>query len=254
MAAEYKCPKCSAGFLKLNEYNNRYECSIYPEIDYFQKEYFEHLYIKNSTGDNKMVEYKIGRVNGIGKKLYLHLNIHSGNFLFFNYPFISYRDEGKFFGQLDDIDSIDVVTNNQTIFITTRNMLPTIAGGVLFGGVGAIAGSLATSTQSKAVNNDSFTITFKFKTIEFPGIVFETNDKQLVFSLISTLEMLIKEKRQLQQMSTNEETPVEKEKEESDMGKLKGEMAMLKQMKEDGIVDEEEYQQLRKKIINKYSS
>ncbi len=166
-----------------------------------------------------------------------------------------------------DIISVNYEENGSVLFSksTSRSIGGAIAGGVLMGGAGAIVGGLSGNTsQIKQVY--SMTINILVKNIENPKIVlkihrdsesFNTKDQKVAYQNrleeandIKDLISVIIDKANQQQDDVNQKiihSPNEK------FG-FADELLKLAQLKESGILTDEEFRQQKNKLLNENDS
>ena len=93
---------------------------------------------------------------------------------------------------LNDIIEFHVASNETIIYQTSKGFVPMVAGGMLFGSIGAVAGSMISNKTEKVSKDVTYTITFKIDDLKFPGISVDSREKDKVFNLVSLLELIKK--------------------------------------------------------------
>ncbi|HBP43085.1 MAG TPA: hypothetical protein DD621_00110 [Clostridiales bacterium] len=96
------------------------------------------------------------------------------------------------FGPFDinQLLNVQIVTDNNILYENKNGHIPMLAGGILFGSVGAIAGSMITNQKQNIKNKVSYHLILKINDIRIPSFYIETEDSDLVYKFINTIELL----------------------------------------------------------------
>ena len=148
----------------------------------------------------------------------------------------------------DDL-TIEIKENHETIY-KAKGFTPAIVGGLLFGGAGAIAGSLM-STKSPKIKT-SYTIAISTKDLNYPGVVVENSDKQDIHNVVTSLEILKKNTT-----VTNSDNAYNKSFADNDnisktvlSNETTEELINLKKLYDAGVIDKDTYETKKKKFID----
>ena len=187
---KYLCPSCGHE-LSLDD-SNHYHCTHRGCFNFklYDKEYVEF---------QPNYSIKLGK-NKIFGKIKMYLNTKNKKMLFNTSKpgnsFIPY-DDSYYWGPFSVSDLLDfsVAANDKTVYQKSRGCIPMIAGGMLFGAVGAVAGSLIADKKETIKTIKTFSVAFKFDSLEFPGFSIDDKEKEKdkVFNLVSTIELLTKQ-------------------------------------------------------------
>jgi hypothetical protein len=141
--------------------------------------------------------FMFGKIKPYGKTGFA-LNTSNGKFIFTSNKSSLFHYNLRSFGPytIADILDVQVTDDAQLIYQTSNGLASTIAGGVLFGAVGAVAGSMAAGKKTKVSSKDKFIVSLRINDIKFAGLSFSSEDRQTVFDFISTLELLQKKSSQ----------------------------------------------------------
>ena len=82
------------------------------------------------------------------------------------------------------------MTDNNIVYENKNGSIPMLAGGILFGSVGAIAGSMITNQKQNIKNKISYHLILKIDDIRIPSFYIETEDSDLVYKFVNTIELL----------------------------------------------------------------
>lgn len=90
--------------------------------------------------------------------------------------------------EIGDLLEIQVIQDNNVVYENKSSVVPMIAGGMLFGPMGAVAGSIISNKKENI--KKLTTLILKINEILLPSLYIETYDKDVVFKFINTIEFL----------------------------------------------------------------
>lgn len=91
---------------------------------------------------------------------------------------------------IDKLLSVQVETGNNIVYENKNGCIPMLAGGILFGAIGALAGSMITNQKQQIKNNAVYNLILTIDDIRIPSFYIETNDSDLVYKFVNTIELL----------------------------------------------------------------
>lgn len=141
---------------------------------------------------------------------------------------------------ITQIKSVEISVDEVPVSVFKR----TAVGGLLFGGIGAIAGALS-SINSKPKSKISITV--YFDSIDLSSLTIpckNAGDANRLISTISNSETQLNPGKLKNKTVSNEA-----ENSITDDSSLTGEITKLKKMLDEGIIDQEEFKILKKKFI-----
>jgi len=94
--------------------------------------------------------------------------------------------------EIEKLIEVSIHQNDAVVYKNNHGTLPMIAGGVLFGSLGAVAGSIISNKKEEMTTERSCTIILKINDIRIPACCIETKDIDLVCKFINTIEILKK--------------------------------------------------------------
>lgn len=96
------------------------------------------------------------------------------------------------FGPFDlkQLLSVQVVIDDNIVYENKNGTLPMLAGGILFGSIGAIAGSMISNQKQNIKKKKVYNLILKIDNIQIPSFYIETEDSDLVYKFINTIELL----------------------------------------------------------------
>jgi|GEM_PF-6919216 len=104
------------------------------------------------------------------------------------------------------LTGLNIRCDEEVIYSTSSSMIKTLAGGVLFGGLGAVAGAISDNTRQKATTKRIYWIELEINDIYNAGMLLQANDEG-VLRFIKTLELYYEKNHadmNLQQEKDNE--------------------------------------------------
>lgn len=181
MENKYICPRCGKQ-MKLNNDTNVLSCKgIFCDQEMSLSEYLLSPDINILLGRTKTNGDVLFLINSKDKKFAIevdrvdNLNSETCNF-------------GPF--DIDKLLNIQVVTDNNIVYENKNGSIPMLTGGILFGSVGAIAGSMITNQKENIKNKISYHLILKIDDIRIPSFYIETEDSDLVYKFVNTIELL----------------------------------------------------------------
>lgn len=91
---------------------------------------------------------------------------------------------------IDKLISVQVIADDTTVYENKNSGIPMLAGGVLFGSIGAIAGSMISNQKHTVQKKSVYTLILKIESIHIPSIYIETSDGNVVYKFVNTIEQL----------------------------------------------------------------
>jgi len=88
-----------------------------------------------------------------------------------------------------EIKSFELVANSIVEVKNEKKFGKTLAGGLLFGPIGAIAGSMATSTNERYKGNDEYVLKLTLDDFSLPYVEFKCKDRENAYLLYNTFIM-----------------------------------------------------------------
>jgi hypothetical protein len=89
----------------------------------------------------------------------------------------------------EDIKSYDLIIDNQVLVSKNTGMAKTIIGGVLFGPLGALAGSISSNTSTKETINSVYSLNLYLNDLTFPYVELKCKDRETALTLYETFKM-----------------------------------------------------------------
>ncbi|MBO5229474.1 MAG: hypothetical protein J6B20_01605 [Clostridia bacterium] len=181
MESKYICPKCGKQML-LNTQDNILLCkSIFCGKEMSVAEYNLCPDISMLLGETKTNGDVLFLINSKDKKFAIEVDkVDNLNSEICNFgPFV-----------INKLLSVQVVTDNNIVYENKNGSIPMLAGGILFGSVGAIAGSMITNQKQSIKKKMSHHLILKIDDIRIPSFYIETEDSDLVYKFINTIELL----------------------------------------------------------------
>jgi hypothetical protein len=130
-----------------------------------------------------------------------------------------------------------------------------VTGGLLFGGLGAIAGAMNQGQSVKRTVKTEYIVRLLVNDLKQASIDISCDSKSIAIRILHTLALL--EKKYIETQENNEVVSAEPVKIESNVQEdtlglsYSDEIRKLHQLKTEGIINEEEYLTLKNRIINK---
>lgn len=155
-------------------------------------------------------------------------------------------NESEFKGpySIKDIREINVYSNEEVIYKTSKGLMPMVLGGTLFGSLGAIAGSVSASKTSKLKIKESYKLVMSFDDITFPSFVVTFKNENLAHTIINTYEIIRKKITDFK----DEKLDVVESVDSSD---IYTQLINLEKLYKQGIIDEKTYLEKKDKFIQK---
>lgn len=242
MSKEYYCPKC-------HNQLTYYQIVLNPgeEIPKY-KHYFRCDKCQDLNYDEELIKklepnlfFDFGKINKRSYKMYC-------NCLNCKVAFAVWEgSERRKYGIYDYSDiSIEISNKTQTIY-KTNGLVPMIIGGVLFGGAGAIGGSIIGANKKAVREKEIYTITISVYDTVFTGFVLQTEDKSFVHDFVVKAEILRKH------ASANEEQKMKKQEEQVESDNKESvfdKVVELKKLYDEGFIDKQTYEEKKKKYID----
>ncbi len=137
---------------------------------------------------NPDIYIKLGKTKLYGK---MHFNINSltGEFYIIAKRGFNITYYGPF--HFNDIN-LEVSSKTELIYKTSKGSIPVIVSGMLFGSLGAVAGSLVANTKQKITSSDIYNLTLSIDDISFPGFRVEIKDYNKVYFFVNVIENIRK--------------------------------------------------------------
>jgi hypothetical protein len=224
------CPKCGSK-MKYNSVYDYYYC-VRTFMCAYQIGYSEQTYGLNKT-------LKLGKIKSRGD-VSIKVNTSNGTCIIFEDHYSGAKQYGPY--QICDLN-VDVKSKVETIYSASKGVAPMIAGGILFGSIGAVAGSMAGSTKSKQIDKEIYYITFTVNDDEYTGFRVEIKDYNIVHDFVTTLENI---RKKLNPESTKE---IIADAKPADDGDVFEKLNKIKQLFDNEIISKEEYEELRTKYL-----
>lgn len=127
------------------------------------------------------------------------IEISKGTFVIFNikYKRFQFKIKRSLFGNSiiykdykhSDIRSYELVVDDEIIITNKQGVGKALAGGLLFGGAGAIAGALSSNTSTKKTNNKKYTFKLYLEDFDLPYVELPCENREKAFLLIETFKM-----------------------------------------------------------------
>lgn len=185
MENEYPCPECGK-CMKLDSYKNILSCkNVFCEHQMPLAEYLLSPDIRILLGKTKINGKVIFLTNSKNKKFAIEVDKTDNTYS-------SVCNFGPF--DIDKLQSVQITVDNNIIYENKYNSLPMIAGGILFGSIGAIAGSIITNKKQDIKRKVTYNLILKIEDIHVPAFYIEVDDKDLVYKFINTIELLRSQK------------------------------------------------------------
>lgn len=96
---------------------------------------------------------------------------------------------------LTDMTEFSFNRNDEVLYKSSMSAIPMVAGGMLFGGLGALAGALIKNNNQEIKVKEKYTLYIGTNDISNAGMVLECN-KESMYQLAKTFELLEKEIKQ----------------------------------------------------------
>ncbi len=227
------CPKCGSK-LNYNFFGN-YVC---PKASCFYScEYAEFTYHLNKA-------IALGKASKHGK-IGIKINTNTGECVIFEDKLLSSSKYGPY--KLNEL-TINIRSKVETIYSSTKGVGSMIAGGILFGAIGAIAGSMTSPAKTKQHNKESFSIIITTNDTEYTGISVNTTDYNIVHDFVTTIENI---KKRLIPSKKNDEhsTIIEESVKSLTSDEVFEKLKRLKVLLDENIISKVEYETLKEKYI-----
>lgn len=146
------------------------------------------------------------------------------------------------------VDNEVIVTSNTK---TKKGVGKAVAGGLLFGEAGAIAGAVAGNSKSTTTETQKdihhYTLVVKVNDLSKPSFVINLDSVQIAEDVVATFDILVGNTKKF----SNNETANESESEKKDERKLDKfeEMKKYKELLDSGIITQEEFDAKKKEIL-----
>lgn len=223
----FACPKCGKP-LKLDKSGDSYFCKT-PLCSVYSI----------SVKEVQLIPYKeiyLGKVKIIGK-VYFRINTTDGMWGIYTY--------NNYYGNFELKDlTVDVKLENELIYETSKGVTPFIVGGMLFGAVGAVAGSMAANKKEKVVSKKEYLLTLTTNRTDFTGFQCVIKDYNVIHDFIVTIENT----RKILFPDTVGDESTKEETNDTTIN-VYDKMVQLKDLFDKGIIDEKEYQEKREKYL-----
>ena len=183
----YKCPKCG-GYMDFDSDSNYLCCNgFFCGNQIPMAEYLLSPDISMSLGKTKTNGNIIFYINSKTKKFAVEVdkvdNLIGSNMCSFG-PF-----------EIEKLLGVQVLTDNAVVYENKSSSVPMIAGGLLFGSLGAIAGSMVSNKKQKIKEKIHYSLLIKIDDIRIPSFYIETADSDLVYKFVNTIEFLRPQKK-----------------------------------------------------------
>lgn len=176
---EKKCPFCGSKLYK-SSISDKYVCEKMGCSGVFELD-SPLLLISPTYREEKMFKVKpYGKISFFVDRDKLKFVIRAGS-----------KDYGAY--DISQLIEFSVSDNSQTIYQSRKGTVPMIAGGFLFGSVGAVAGSVAASTKTKEITKHKYELTFVIDDKDFVGFTGETKDKNVALRVAKQIEAMRKD-------------------------------------------------------------
>lgn len=96
--------------------------------------------------------------------------------------------------QIDQLLELQVSYENEILYEKKKSSTPMIAGGVLFGAVGALAGSMLAKEKQEVKRSSFAVLRIRIDDIQNPSYYIENNDLNTVYRFVNIVEMLNSDK------------------------------------------------------------
>lgn len=151
-----------------------------------------------------------------------------------------------------DIRGYEVVNNNTIIERKSSNFGKMIAGGLLFGGAGVLAGALDSGGKIKSQSKDDFRLRLLLNDMANASVELRCEDQELTFKLLHTLSLF--EDKYYKSLENDNSIPVITKQPNPEKTITKAELCLdqidrLKKMLEEKIITDDEFQVLKRKLI-----
>lgn len=187
MENKYICPICKRQ-MKLNNENNIlsgnfFSCGhsislakylLTPDINMLlgkTKTNGDILFLINSQ--NKKFAIEVDRVDNLNSKIC--------NF-------------GPF--DINKLLNVQITVDDNIVYENKSSNIPMLAGGILFGSIGAVAGSIIANQKQNIKKKKLYSLLLNIDDIQIPSFYIETEDSDLVYKFINTIELLRPQKNQ----------------------------------------------------------
>ena len=178
---KYTCPKCGRQSMELVDDNNLQCRGFFCGYKMSSVEY-------QLSPDINML---LGETKTNGAITFL-LNSKKKEFAIIVDRVDNLTDENCYFGpyEISKLLDIQLIVDNSVVYENKSNALPMIAGGVMFGAIGSVAGSMISNNKTQIKNKRLFNLLIRIDDIRIPAFYVETYDSDLVYKFINTIELI----------------------------------------------------------------
>jgi len=148
---------------------------------------------------------------------------------------------------VSQIIGYSLVHNENIIESKSSNFGKILAGGLLFGGFGAIAGALDSGRNIKSLNKSTYSIRLIVDDLERATIDIKCESQEKAYNLLYTLALIEKKYSQL----NNDNRKLEDTQTLESIQSISQELKNLNELKKSGVITEEEYKDLKARVIKK---
>ena len=229
-----ECPVCKRRLYHLERDKNKCYCS-----------YCSHTY---QEADLELLDDWISIDIGKNKewgKCEIIINPNNGVLMFTGKSFLHYYSKAGIYC----FDEIQIeVSSSKEMLYKTKGMTPMIIGGLLFGSAGALAGGIIGTGQKSIKEKNNYMISITVESLQFSGLVTETDDANLVHNFVTKMELI--RKRISMDEDTEEKKEVIDDSNDDSNETIYEKLVNLKKLYDEGIIDQETYNAKKKKYID----
>lgn len=181
MDNDYTCPRCGRK-MKFNARNNTLACRfVFCGIHRPLAVYLLSPDVEITLGMTKTNGLVNFFINSQTKKFAIEVDR-------LNNSYQGVCNFGPF--DIDKLLSVQILDNESIVYENKNSGIPMLAGGFLFGAIGAVAGSMISNQKQSVRSKTSYTLILKIDNIHIPSFYIETDDNDLIFKFVNAIELL----------------------------------------------------------------
>lgn len=179
-----------------------------------------------------------------------------------NFPMYS-RVVSKVY-KINSIRGFELIDNSTLVTSKTSNFGKILGGALLFGGIGAIAGAIDKGGNVKTRRDSNFIVRLIMDDVNNASVELKCENSEIAYNLLYTLSLLeekyYKDENQKSKtqsvvesisdmLETKQHNKIIKNNGENDQIKYKH-LSIIKELFDNGIISEDEYLEMKKRVIN----
>jgi hypothetical protein len=148
------------------------------------------------------------------------------------------------------IKGYEIIVDDNVVERKSSNFGKIIAGGLLFGGLGAVAGAVDKGGKLKTSGKKSYSVRLILDDMEQASLDIKCDSSENAYRLLHTLALLEEKYSKQLNEQNNEQTTQEFKDTETSTVSFAEEIIKLKKLKDDGIITEEEFKVFKSKLMD----